>query len=85
MFYVYLLQSKLDRKLYIGYTADLKRRVAEHQAGQSFSTSFRRPFELVYYEAYKARGDAEHREKMLKLFGRSLGGLKRRLNLSFRP
>lgn len=82
MFYVYALKSKKDGKLYIGYTNDLKRRVEEHNSGKNISTKFRRPFELVYYEAYKSEDDAKHREDMLKLFGRALGGLKRRIKLS---
>ncbi len=82
MFYVYILKSKKDGKLYIGYTNDLKRRVEEHNSGKNISTKSRRPFELVYYEAYKSDDDAKHREDMLKLFGHALGGLKRRIKLS---
>ena len=82
MFYTYLLRSKKDKKLYIGLTNDLKRRVQEHNSGLSKSTQFRRPFELVYYEAYKSEKDARKREENLKLFGRALGGLKRRISSS---
>ena len=82
MFYVYILKSRKDGKLYIGYTNDLKRRVEEHNSGKNLSTKFRRPFELIYYEAYKSKEDAEHREDMLKLFGRALGGLRRRIKSS---
>jgi len=82
MFYVYILKSEKDGKLYIGYTNDLKRRLEEHNSGKNISTKFRRPFELIYYEVYKSEGDAKHREYMLKLFGRALGGLKRRIKLS---
>jgi len=39
MFYVYVLQSVVDEGLYIGFTGDLKRRLAEHQDGKSFSAS----------------------------------------------
>lgn len=82
MFYVYILKSNKDNKLYIGYTNSLKRRIQEHNSGGNTSTKFRRPLDLIYYEAYKSEGDAKHREKMLKLFGRALGGLKRRIKLS---
>lgn len=82
MFYVYVLRSKKDKQLYIGYTNDLKRRIEEHNSGKNTSTKYRRPFELIYYEAYKLKEDAEHREDMLKLFGRALGGLKRRIRSS---
>ena len=82
MFYVYVLQSKRDRNLYVGYTNDLRRRLEEHNSGESRSTKHRAPFALVYYEAYKAKADAVKREQMLKLRGRVLGGLKRRIHTS---
>ena len=66
MCYVYVLQSEKDRGLYIGFTADLRRRLAEHQQGGSISTKSRRPWRLIYYEAYLDKLDAEGREKFLK-------------------
>ena len=53
MYYVYVLESKKDRKHYIGFTEDLNRRIIEHTKGEVESTKKRRPLELVYYEAYK--------------------------------
>jgi putative endonuclease len=69
MFYVYVLQSEVDEGLYIGFTADLKRRMAEHQEGKAFSTAYRRPLRLIYYEAYLEEGDALGRERFLKSGG----------------
>ena len=69
MFYVYVLQSEVDAGLYIGFTGDLKRRLAEHQQGMSFSTSYRGPWVLIYYEAYLEEGDALGRERYLKSGG----------------
>ncbi len=66
MFYVYLLQSEVDEGLYVGFTGDLKRRLAEHQEGKSFSTAYRRPWRLIYYEAYLEEADAVGRERFLK-------------------
>lgn len=68
MFYVYILKSRIDNKLYIGYTADLRRRLEEHNAGQNQSTKSRIPFSLVYYEAYVSSKDARIRENRLKQF-----------------
>ena len=82
MFYVYILKSEKDEELYIGSTKDLKRRIKEHESGESFSTKFRRPFNLVYYEAYKAEKDARLREAALKLRGRSRFHLLQRLKNS---
>jgi putative endonuclease len=69
MFYVYILKSKKDNEFYIGSTNDLKRRVVEHNKGCVKSTKIRRPFYLVYYEAYFAESDARRREQCLKLRG----------------
>ncbi|MBI5045716.1 MAG: GIY-YIG nuclease family protein [Candidatus Niyogibacteria bacterium] len=85
MFYVYILQSLKDKQLYIGYSEDLKRRIQEHDSGKNKSTKYRRPFRLVYYEAYQSKMDAQNRETNLKLFGRALGGLKRRIKISLNP
>ncbi len=79
MHYVYVLKSKKDDKLYIGCTADLKRRLLEHNAKLSKATSYRTPLQLVYYEAYFSSKDAKTREKRLKRFSGSYTHLKRRI------
>jgi putative endonuclease len=73
MFYVYVLQSAKDDGLYIGYSADLKKRLRQHRDGVAFATSYRGPWKLIYYEACHERADAEGREQFLKSgSGRSL-------------
>lgn len=66
MYYTYILQSKKDKKFYIGYTNNLKKRLKEHNAGKVASTKNRLPLLLVYYEACLNQQDATHREKYLK-------------------
>jgi len=79
MFYTYVLKSKKDTKLYIGFCGDLKVRLQEHQNGFVDATKSRRPLDLVYYEACQSKIDAIKREKQLKSgFGRAY--LKRRLS-----
>ena len=82
MFYVYLLQSKVDKSIYVGYTNNLKRRLVEHNSGQNISTKRFAPYELLYYEAFKEEGDAKEREQHLKLYGRTLRELKKRISRS---
>lgn len=82
MHYVYILKSKKDNKLYIGYTSDLKRRLAEHKSGNSKNTSYRLPIELVYYEAYKNIDDAKERERSFKNSGSVYNGLVKRIKRS---
>ena len=66
MHYVYVLRSMSDEGLYIGYSANLKKRVEQHAQGESFATSYRGPWKLIYYEAYLEQGDALGRERYLK-------------------
>ena len=82
MLYVYVLKSKKDSSLYIGYTNNLKRRFLEHNEGKSISTKHKTPFELVYYEAYASQSDAKYREKQLKRFAQSYAALKKRIRNS---
>jgi putative endonuclease len=82
MFYVYVLKSDKDGSLYIGYTDDLKRRLVEHNDVKNVSTKNKIPFQLVYYEAYKSRADARHREDMLKRFSGSTVHLRKRIKNS---
>ena len=66
MFYVYVLHSLEDHGLYIGFTTNLKKRIAEHENGASFATKYRGPWKLIYYEAYLQQVGALGREKYLK-------------------
>jgi putative endonuclease len=66
MHYVYVLRSVKDGGFYIGYSANLRNRFDEHATGESFATSYRRPWRLIYYEAYMNQADALGRERYLK-------------------
>ncbi|HNZ84169.1 MAG TPA: GIY-YIG nuclease family protein [Candidatus Pacearchaeota archaeon] len=82
MYYVYVLQSAKDKKLYTGYTKDLKLRFKLHSKGRVASTKNRLPIKIIYYEACIDRIDAMRRELYLKSsFGKSF--LKKRLKSYF--
>ncbi len=71
MNYTYVLKSLKDKKLYVGWTNDLKNRIVEHNSGNVEATKSRMPLELVYYEACKDKEKAIKREKFFKTgFGR---------------
>ena len=65
-YYVYVLRSLRDKGLYIGSTRDLRKRLRLHNNGAVRSTNPRRPFELIFYEAYRSEYDAKRREIYLK-------------------
>lgn len=66
MFYVYILHSIRDGKLYTGYTPNLKSRLKAHDGGFVRSTKFRRPLKLIHYEIFLNEKDAKRRELYLK-------------------
>jgi len=66
MNYTYVLRSEKDGNLYVGWINDLKHRFSMHQQGKVESTTLRKPFKLVYYEACLNKENAIKREKYFK-------------------
>ena len=66
MYYVYLLRCA-DGTLYTGFTNDLARRLAAHNAGRGAKyTRSRLPVELVYWESFSNKSSALRREYAIK-------------------
>jgi len=79
MKYTYVLLCA-DKKLYIGSTADLKKRLIRHKRGLVAATKNRLPVNLIYYEACLSMRAARKREKYFKTgFGRRF--LNNRINI----
>jgi putative endonuclease len=53
-------------RFYIGYTSDKPRRISEHKSGKVKSTRSRKRLELIYFETYKSKKDAQRRERYYK-------------------
>jgi putative endonuclease len=69
--YVYVVECA-DGSLYTGYTTDVERRVAEHNAGDGAKyTRGRTPVEVVYVEAFGTRSAAMAREYEIKQLSRA--------------
>lgn len=66
VYYVYILLSEVDGKLYIGQTSNLRVRFKRHKLGYVSATKNRRPLNLIYYESYLSDKDAKKREIFLK-------------------
>ena len=52
MYYVYILKSDKDSSRYIGVTADLKKRLQEHNSGRSKYSNTKRPYQIIWYSAF---------------------------------
>ena len=66
--YVYVLEL-VDRTHYTGMTANIKRRLQEHQAGQSRSTLARLPVKLIFLLKIEGRKEARKLEVRIKQKG----------------
>ncbi|CAN0602356.1 unnamed protein product [Ectocarpus sp. 12 AP-2014] len=53
MYYVYVLKSEVDGRLYKGMTNNLQKRIVEHNSGKNKSTKGFLPWVLVYKEEFK--------------------------------
>jgi putative endonuclease len=69
MFYVYVLKSLKDGKLYFGQTNNIKARITQHFYGKVLSTKRRRPLKLVGYRTYETRSEAMRVEHKIKTHG----------------
>ncbi|MFA4936943.1 MAG: GIY-YIG nuclease family protein [Patescibacteria group bacterium] len=63
---VYIIQSQITKRLYIGQTNNLKKRLERHNQGKVIYTSKYRPWKLIYSEKYGNRSETVQREKYLK-------------------
>ena len=76
-FYVYVLRSISAGRHYIGSTADVARRLNEHNTQNGRWTSAYKPWVLVATEEFETRSQARKREAYLK----SRAGITERLRL----
>lgn len=70
MYFIYVLQSKITNNLYIGYTENIKKRLAYHNSGKVLSTKPHRPYQLIYSEEHDSKQSALRREKQIKRSGK---------------
>ena len=68
--YLYILLCS-NGTFYTGVTKDLKRRLAQHNAGSASKyTRTRRPVKIIYQEKYDSRAEALARECKIKAMSR---------------
>lgn len=72
-YFTYILKSGRDGKNYIGFTADIKKRLEYHNTGKNISTRHRRPFMVIYFKKFQNKKLAMEHEVWLK---KQKGGIK---------
>jgi putative endonuclease len=65
MHHVYVIENE-NQGWYIGYSTNVRRRLAEHNAHKNKSTAKAKEWKLIYCESYIEKMDALGREKFLK-------------------
>ena len=67
IWYLYVVRCS-DDTLYTGITTDVARRLSEHNTSKRGAkyTKTRRPINLVYYELYQSRSNAQKAEHKFK-------------------
>ncbi len=72
MYTVYALYNQANKKIYIGQTEDLPKRLEMHQQSgfgeNHYTARFRGTWELIYQESVETREQAIKREKQLKSY-----------------
>ena len=66
MFYVYILQSLMVDRFYIGYSERPERRLIDHNSGKVKSTRNFRPWIKIYQEEFETELQAIRRERYIK-------------------
>jgi len=66
MYYVYVIKSISNNKIYIGHTDNLQKRLLEHNSGYSKATKHSCDWQVIHKEEYLDRSLAMKREKFLK-------------------
>ncbi len=65
-FYVYIIQSEVDRSIYVGMTKNLAHRIYEHNNRLSGFTKSKVPWKLLWYCVFSNEKNAILFEKYLK-------------------
>ena len=65
-YFVYVIKSEINGRLYKGQTSNIENRLKEHNSGKTRSTKGYLPWKLVYFEEFITREEAILREKYFK-------------------
>ena len=68
MYFVYILKSRNFDRYYTGHSADINKRIAEHNRGKVKSTKAYVPWEIVYSEIFNTKSEAFNREMQIKKY-----------------
>ena len=65
-YFVDIIYSQKDHKLYVGCSSDLENRIKEHNSKKVTATKNRIPLVLIHSEKFKDKAEAFNKERFLK-------------------
>ena len=65
-YFVYAIQSQIDKRIYVGLSSNPEKRLASHNKGDTKSTKPYRPWVIFYIKEASSRVEARLEEKKLK-------------------
>lgn len=80
MYFVYILESTVNSRWYVGSSDNPERRLHEHNSGKTRSTKPFIPYKIVYIKEYQTKIKALKNELLIKKSGRIRKELKERIH-----
>ena len=66
MYFTYVLLSQKIKRTYIGSTKDIKKRLMQHNSGNTKSTKKFKPYKILFIERFETKTEGEKRERYWK-------------------
>ncbi|GAA0891229.1 hypothetical protein GCM10009122_09080 [Fulvivirga kasyanovii] len=66
MYYVYIIESQIDKSWYYGYSQNVEKRLGYHNNGESRYTKRKTPWQLIFCRSFESKTEALKFEKYLK-------------------
>ena len=65
-YFVYVIKSEIDGRIYVGFSENVQKRIKEHNSGKTKSTKGYRPWQLFFTLECESRKEAREKEKYYK-------------------
>ena len=68
MYYAYIIKSRKNHRFYVGSTQNVKKRIKQHEQGQTKILKSQGSFDIVHVEEFATRVEAFRRERQIKSY-----------------
>jgi putative endonuclease len=74
MFYLYILESEVSGRLYIGQTNDLQDRLHRHNSNENLATKNKGPWKVLFFFGVRIQSGSSALGEEIKILEKSLKG-----------